>query len=139
MADAIVINKADGANIKQANLAKIEFARALHLYPLKESSWQPKVETCSALDNTNIDTVWKIIQEYIELTKSTNYFVQQRNEQNKFWLLETINQQLKDNFYSNPDIKKELATLLKKVNDSKTSPFIAAKSLLALYHKKREH
>ena len=139
MADAIVINKADGANIKQANLAKIEFTRALHLYPLKESSWQPKVETCSALDNTNIDIVWRIIQDYLELTKSTNYFEQQRKEQNKFWLLETINQQLKDNFYSNASIKKELASLLKKVNESKTSPFIAAKLLLDLYHKKSEH
>ena len=139
MADAIVINKADGANKKQAQLAKVEFARALHLYPLKESGWQPKVETCSALDNINIDTVWEIIKDYVKLAKRTHYFEQQRNEQNKFWLLETINQQLKDDFYSNTTIKKELASLLKKVNDSKTTPFIAAKLLLELYHKKSEH
>jgi LAO/AO transport system kinase len=35
MADAIVINKADGDNIKRANLAKLEFNRALHLFPAK--------------------------------------------------------------------------------------------------------
>jgi LAO/AO transport system kinase len=138
MADAIVINKADGENIKPANLAKTEFTTALHLYPLKESNWQPKVETCSALNNSNIDTVWKIIEDYIKLTTSTNYFEQHRNEQNKFWLLETINQQLKDNFYTNASIKKELTILLEQVNDSKTTPFIAAKKLLKIYHKKSE-
>jgi LAO/AO transport system kinase len=36
MADAIVINKADGDNIKRANLAKLEFNRALHLFPAKK-------------------------------------------------------------------------------------------------------
>ena len=51
MADAIVINKADGENIKAAKLAKTEFNRALHLYPAKESGWNPKTITCSALNN----------------------------------------------------------------------------------------
>jgi len=139
MADAIIINKADGANIKPAKLAKVEFARALHLYPLKKSSWQPKVATCSAINNIGIDSVWEIVEEYTELTKSNNYFDLHRNEQNKFWLLETINQQLKDDFYNNTIIKKELNLLLKKVNDSKITPFEAAQNLLGIYYKKSEH
>ena len=49
MADAIVINKADGENIKAAKMAKVEFNRALHLYPSKASDWSPKVTLCSAL------------------------------------------------------------------------------------------
>ena len=51
MADAIVINKADGENIKAAKLAKSEFNRALHLYPPKESGWIPKTLLCSAIKN----------------------------------------------------------------------------------------
>ncbi|MDD5152306.1 MAG: methylmalonyl Co-A mutase-associated GTPase MeaB, partial [Flavobacterium sp.] len=46
MADAIVINKADGDNIKKANLAKTEFNRALHLFPAKKSGWIPITSTC---------------------------------------------------------------------------------------------
>jgi putative protein kinase ArgK-like GTPase of G3E family len=37
MADTIVINKADGDNIRKAQLAKSEFNRALHLFPAKKS------------------------------------------------------------------------------------------------------
>jgi len=136
MADAIVINKADGANIKQAKLAETEFTRALHLYPLKESNWQPKVITCSAIKSTGIDTVWKIISDYLDLTKKKSYFQDQRNKQNKFWFLETINQKLKDEFYSNSSIKKELAKLLLKVELQQITPFEAANYLLDLYRKK---
>ncbi len=136
MADAIVINKADGDNIKRANLAKTEFSRALHLYPLKENTWQPKVITCSAIENTEINSVWEIIEAYINLTKNNSYFEKQRNEQNKFWVLETINEKLKNQFYTNPIVKKELINVLNKVQQHKLTPFEAAKKVLAVYHKK---
>ncbi|MEN8880145.1 MAG: methylmalonyl Co-A mutase-associated GTPase MeaB, partial [Polaribacter sp.] len=78
MADAIVINKADGDNAKNAKIAKVEFNRALHLYPLKDSKWQPKVLTASALQNLNIDKVDEMIAEYVQLTKNNNYFNEKR-------------------------------------------------------------
>lgn len=42
MADAIIINKADGENLKNAKIAKTEFNRALHLYPPKKMAGNPK-------------------------------------------------------------------------------------------------
>lgn len=132
MADAIVINKADGENKKNAKIAKVEFNRALHLYPLKESNWQPKVLTASALKNIGIDKINKMINEYISLTKENAYFKQKRNKQNKFWLLATIEQQLKDNFYNNPKIKNALAKEIDDLEKGKTTPFIAAKKLINL-------
>jgi LAO/AO transport system kinase len=57
MADTIVINKADGENVKAAKLAKVEFNRALHLYPPKENGWTAKTLTCSALNNEGIEKV----------------------------------------------------------------------------------
>ncbi len=132
MADAIVINKADGDNIRAAKLAKAEFARALHLYPIKESTWQPKVTTCSALFGESVADVWHIIEEYLSLTKGSSYFEQKRRAQNKYWLLKTINQQLKDQFYSHPRVKKELEKQLELIEKDKVTPFEAAKVLLAL-------
>lgn len=130
MADAIVINKADHGNEKNAKIAQIEFNRALHLYPIKDSKWQPKVLTASAIETIGIDTIDEMIQEYISLTKENGYFKQKRNEQNTFWLLSTIEQQLKDTFYQNPTIKKALSEEIKKLENGKTTPFLAAKKLL---------
>ena len=132
MADAIVINKADGDNIKRAKIAKVEFNRALHLYPEKDSNWQPKVAVCSALYNEGVSDVWDMILEYNKQTSNNNYFDFKRNEQNKYWLLQTINERLKSDFYNQPTIKKELEKQLQLIEDNKTTPFVAADYLLNL-------
>lgn len=132
MADAIVINKADGENERNTKIAKVEFNRALHLYPLKESKWQPKVLTASALHNKGIDKINQMILQYISLTKENKYFTQKRNEQNKYWLLSTIDQQLKANFYNNPQVKNALQNEINNLENGITTPFNAAKKLLNL-------
>ena len=132
MADAIVINKADGDNKQNAKIAKVAFNRALHLYPLKESKWQPKVLTASALHNSGIEEIDNMILTYIAITKENAYFNKKRNEQNKFWLLSTIEQQLKTNFYQNPKVKSALQEEIDNLENGKTTPFNAAKRLLDL-------
>jgi LAO/AO transport system kinase len=133
MADTIVINKADGDNIAKAKLAKTEFNRALHLFPAKSSGWIPKVTTCSAYEKTGIDEIWTIISEYFSLTKESNYFFNKRKDQNQFWMMETINEQLKSNFYNHPEIIKRLEENKKMVQDGVISPFAAAQSLLKTF------
>ena len=132
MADAIAINKAEDNNVKQAKLAQVEFNRALHLYPKKESGWQPKVTLCSALRNEGILELWKLIEDYLKLTKDNGYFETNRKEQNKFWLLQTIEDRLKSNFFNIPKVKKELEIQLKRIEEGKTTPFAAAELLLKL-------
>lgn len=136
MADAIVINKADGDNIKRAHLAKLEFNRALHLFPAKKSGWTPTTAACSAITHEGIPEVWETIQKFLELTKGNNYFFEKRKEQNQYWMLETINEQLKTNFYNNPEIQKSLDSTKKAVQNDEVSPFAAAQKLLEKYFKK---
>jgi GTPase len=130
MADAIVINKADGDNIQRAKLAKVEFNSALHLYPEKASHWQPKVTLCSALYNEGVDAVWEMIMVYTKHTKQNDFYNQNRNKQNKYWLLQTIEEQLKSDFFNHNKIQKQLKTQLKRIENQETTPFAAADILL---------
>lgn len=132
MADAIVINKADGENLKPAEKARSEFRRALHLYPAKESGWTPKVLLCSALHNEGIKEVWELMQEFNGLVSENGAFEKKRQEQSKFWLLQTINEHLKSRFYNHPKIKQELKVQLEAVQNNETTPFAAAKYLLSI-------
>ncbi len=136
MADAIVINKADGDNIKKSQFAKVEFNRALHLFPAKKSGWTPTTATCSAITSEGIPEVWNTITEFLSLTQTNSYFFQKRKEQNQFWMLETINDQLKSNFFSNPGIQQLLDSTKKAVQNDEISPFAAASLLLEKYFKK---
>ena len=130
MADAIVINKADGENQKPAERARAEFRRALHLYPAKGNGWKPKVLLCSALHQQGIDAVWQLLQGFESSTKENGFFQKKRNEQNKFWLVQTINEQLKSRFYDHPEMKKLLQEKLEEIERNETSPFAAAIFLL---------
>ncbi|RTZ05561.1 methylmalonyl Co-A mutase-associated GTPase MeaB [Flavobacterium bomense] len=136
MADAIVINKADGDNIRKAQLAKLEFKRALHLFPAKKSGWIPTTSTCSSISHEGIAEVWETIHKFLELTKVNNYFFEKRKEQNQYWMLETINEQLKTNFYNNPEIQVSMNATKKAVQNDEISPFAAAQKLLETYFKK---
>ncbi|MGK4569117.1 methylmalonyl Co-A mutase-associated GTPase MeaB [Flavobacterium sp. 3HN19-14] len=133
MADAIVINKADGDNIKRARLAKTEFNRALHLFPAKNSGWMPTVATCSAITKEGIADVWTTISDYLELTKNNHFFFEKRSEQSQYWMLETINEQLKNRFYNHSEIAELLEENKKAVQKNELSPFAAAQILLEKY------
>lgn len=137
MADLIVINKADGDNIKRARLAKTEYNRALHLFPAKASGWQPKVATCSALNGEGVSDVWEQLNEYFETTQANGFFSQRRHEQNSYWLTETINIQLKQDFYSRPEITILLEENKKLIEQHSLSPFVAAQKLLEAYFKSK--
>ncbi len=135
MADAIVINKADGDNINKAKLAKTEFNRALHLFPAKKSGWIPSATTCSSYTKEGIPEVWKTLSEYQSLVQKNNYFEQKRHDQNQYWMLETINEQLQSNFYNHHEISKLLEENKKAVQNDEISPFAAAMNLLKVYSK----
>ncbi len=132
MADTIVINKADGENLKAARMARNEFNRALHLYPPKESGWMPKTMMSSAIKNEGISEVWDVVSEYSIKAKANGYFDGKRKEQNKFWLMQTIENNLKREFFANPLVKKELEVQLKAVAANKTTPFQAARKILSI-------
>lgn len=134
MADSVVINKADGDNIKHANNAKLDINRALHLFPLKDSKWQPKVLLASAFYNKGIEEIWQLLENYFALTKENGYFETNRKNQNTYWLKETINEQLLLNFYQNSIINEQLQIAETAVMKNEKSPFTAATELLALYN-----
>ncbi|MBQ6988370.1 MAG: methylmalonyl Co-A mutase-associated GTPase MeaB [Alistipes sp.] len=133
MADMMVITKADGENVHKAELAKVQYQGALHLFPLPESGWRAKVYTCSSLAKSGLEEVWKGVEEYLDHIEANGYYIANRNRQNKYWMYESINEVLKSSFYQNPLIAERIEEVEQRVLSAKQSSFIAAKELLDLY------
>ncbi len=133
MADMMVITKADGENIHKAELAKTQFQGALHLFPMPESGWRPKVYTCSSVDGTGLEEVWKGVEEFLDHIEKNGYYDTNRNRQNKYWMYESINEALKSSFYRNPAVAERIIEIERRVLEAKQSSFIAAKELLDIY------
>ncbi len=135
MADLIAINKADGNNLEKAEIAKVQYRNAIHLFPSKESEWAPQVLTCSAFNKIGIEAIWEQVEKYKKLTLDSGYYHQLRNSQATYWMHETIEEQLRRNFYDHPEIKEKLKVLENYVRNDAMSSFVAAGELLEMYSK----
>ncbi len=133
MADIVAITKADRDNINPAKITRSHFANALQLFPMPKSGYRPKVFTCSSLEGTGLIDIWQAIEDYLNATKSNGYFDENRSEQDKYRMYDTINEILRERFYNNDIIKTELSKYLTSIKDNKISSYIAAKELLDIY------
>ena len=134
MADGIVINKCDGDNVDACHLAARQFQNALHLFPMPESGWLPKVLCYSGFYGLGIKEVWDMVYEYVDFVKKNGYFDFRRAEQAKYWMFESINEQLRNGFYNNETIRDLLPGAERNVLEGRQTSFIAAKQLLDTYY-----
>ena len=132
MADMIAINKADGNNKRAAEKAQSEFKSALHLYPKKESGVDASVKLCSSLTHLGLNEILKAIKHYQNKTLENGYFYSKRKRQNKYWFLQTIESQLRRDFFEHHETRRHFDNYLIKINNNEMTPFQAAEKLLQL-------
>ncbi|HMQ44231.1 methylmalonyl Co-A mutase-associated GTPase MeaB [Mariniflexile maritimum] len=135
MADMVVINKADGDNIRKSELARLQYQNALHIFPLAESGWEPIVTKASSTKNTGIDTVWEEVLKYKQLVTTNGYFHKNRNQQKIRWMYDNINEALKQLFYGSKEIAEQLSVLEKNIISSEISPVKAAEEMIEKFKK----
>ena len=125
MADGILITKADGENAKACIKAKRQYMAALHLYPPSDKGWSPKVETCSALENTGISEFIDQLDAYFQTVKEHGWLEEHRKEQDLEWFHSALRYEILSRFIQ-PTLLTETEEL---VRAGKLSPFVAARQL----------
>ena len=136
LADALVINKADGESLNLANQTLGHYKNAFKL--MKQNSfWTPTVKTCSALNNERIEDVWQMVSDYYKAANENIHagissFSEKRARQNGEWLNKLIHEMLELKLKQNPDVKKKLPQLQNEVLNNKTTPYNAAQQIIDL-------
>jgi len=136
VADAIVINKADGDNVVRAEMARKEYQAALSMLMPASPNWRPPVLTCSAVEGTGIDTVWKTILDHRDKLTNSGELAEKRKTQDLDWMAFLLDEGLRQWFYTSPHVQEALPRLRKDVEEKKTSPTAAADSLLGFLYPK---
>lgn len=134
LADAIVINKADGDNIEKAKAAKNEYESALNLIESKSSLWSVPVMTCSALTLDGLEDVWKMISDHRKILTDAGELGDKRRRQAIDWMWSLVEEGLKDRFFKDPRVAKKLNDIVGAVEKGETSSTAAANLLLALHY-----
>jgi LAO/AO transport system kinase len=133
LADLVVVNKADGANVPAAERARAEAQSALHFFPGSESGWTPHALVCSALTGAGIRELWQCVLEYVTLTHANGWFARARRAQQKRWMHEMIEHALCQRFDAHPAVRHSLEALERDVAAGRTTSFRAARMLLEMY------
>jgi len=136
LADAIAINKADGDNVKKAKKAAKIYENVLSLLQPPSPAWTPPVLTCSALKMTGIKEIWQTVLDHRQRMSDSGELAHKRRKQALDWMWSLVEEGLKERFYRNPDIKKELTQIARRVENGTTAPTLAASELLLILDKK---
>lgn len=133
MADGIVINKADGDNAEAARHAAVHYRNALQLFPMPSSGIRPSVLTYSGFFDIGIKEVWEMVTGYIARVKENGAFDIRRNGQQKYWLYESLEEQLKMRFYNAVGMKDVLRKYEQLLLSGKITSFVAAGKVLEYF------
>ncbi len=131
MADALVINKADGDNIAAAKRAAAEYKNAMHLFPPSNNTWVPKVTTCSALNHDGVMEVWEMISDFAKQMQGNGHWLQKRKQQELFWFEEHLTQLMKERLHNNQQYQQHLNMLKQQVGQGTLNAYAAAWQLVS--------
>ena len=133
IADTLVINKADGDNLAAANAAGAQFSRSLGFVAPATAGWRTRVFTASGLSGDGIDEIWRAIGEFVALTQASGVFAQRRAAQQRDWLHEELQAQLRQRLYESAAIQAALPEIEAAVVAGELPAATAAERLLRLF------
>jgi len=133
LADAVLINKADGDNKLKAEGVMGEFNQALHFLNSVTEGWETKAYCCSAITGYGIAEIWGIVKKFEENTRKSGVFQKKRQLQSLSWMSEMIIEKVKANFFNHPSVSVRLPEIEKQIIEGKLPVTAGVDKLLDEY------
>lgn len=130
LADALLINKADGDNKIRAQSARAEYNRALHYLSPATEGWNTRAYTCSSFTGEGIPEIWDVVEKFRTQTTASGVFAKRRRQQTLDWLHTMVEEQLRIYFYNHPGVRAILPQMEQSVVEGNTPVTAAARELL---------
>ncbi|WP_257165267.1 methylmalonyl Co-A mutase-associated GTPase MeaB [Bradyrhizobium sp. SRS-191] len=129
LADMIAINKADGDNVKRANITAADYRGALHLLSPRSEHWHPPVVTYSAMAGTGIAELWQKVLNHRKAMIASGEFAARRRDQQVKWMWTMLEQRLMARLRTDPSIRTKVKKLETDVAEGRVAPALAAEQL----------
>lgn len=133
LADAIVVNKADGDNLERAKVTQGEYERMVEFIRPATEGWKTHAYRCSALQKTGLLELWAVMREFEKVTKKSGAFENRRQRQIIAWVKTMIDEHLHNLFYEDPVIKGRLPEVRAAVLAGVVSPSQAVAELIRTF------
>ena len=133
LADAIVVNKADGDNLTKAQVTCGEYERMVEFVRPATEGWKTHAYCCSALKKTGLLELWAVMRKFEKVTKKSGAFQNRRQRQVLSWVHSMINEHLHNLFFEDPLIKSRMPDVRAAVLAGVISPSQAVSELIKLF------
>ena len=133
LADALVVNKADGPTREVAERTRMEYAGALELIRPGGDHWRPRAMVASAIESLGIAEVWETILEHRKAIAASGELERRRRDQARAWLWKLIDEGIAHAFRAQPGMAEAIAREEAAVEASKATPAAAARVLLEAF------
>src|SRR3954468_10254641 len=132
LADMIAVNKADGDNVKRANLAAADYRSALHILHPRSEHWHPPVLTYSALTGNGIDALWQKVLDHRSAMQASGEFEARRRQQQVKWMWSMLEQRMLARLRADPSVRAKVKKTEAEVADGRITPALAAEQIAEL-------
>ena len=129
LADALVVNKADGEQRALAERTRGEYEQALQLLRARA----PRVLVASAASGEGIEEFWACVREHRATLEKSGELAARRRAQAKAWMWTLLREGLTQNFHAHKKAAARAATLEAQVEANQITPVAAARELLEVF------
>jgi len=130
LADALLVNKADGDNKPRANAAKLEYNRALHYLAPATDGWQTRAYSCSSLTGQGIPEMWAVVEDFRKKTMDSGVLEKRRRAQTLDWVYSMVEEHLRTSFFRHTGVERIRAEIEHDVMWGRVPPTVAAQRLI---------
>jgi len=130
LADAILINKADGDNVVAAQTAASQYNNALHYLANATPGWKTNAYTCSAVENTGISEIWNVICDFVASTQKSGIFEARRVEQTSAWFDSLLTEEILATFYQDEKVMARIKDIKQAILNNEITPIVGVKTVL---------
>ena len=132
LADMIAINKADGDNIKRANIAAADYRGALHILSPRSQHWHPPVVTYSALTGAGIAELWQKVLDHRTAMNASGDFTARRRDQQIKWMWSMLEQRMLARLRADASVRAKVKKIEAEVAAGRLTPSLAAEEIVEL-------
>ena len=137
LADAIVINKADGDNLVKAKVSRGQYERMIEYIRPATHGWPTHAYLCSALEKTGLKELWEVIGAFQKMTKESGVWQKRRDGQLLDWMHSMIDEHLHNLFFEDAVVTGRMPEIREAVLKGVVSPTQAVAELINLFDVKR--
>lgn len=133
LADTLLITKADSGNEKKSEMARREYANAVHLFPPKSSQWVTNVIATSSVSGLGLKEAWKNIENYFNQIMLNGYYEANRLSQNSKFLKSNLSGLVLSEIENNSKLKQYIQKLEMDIKEGHISITSAVENLYKAY------